>query len=72
MLREREAINLYVFGHLIHKCKKNCILYNAKQIGIEVSVPQLNTSTLNQIKQLGKSNEANPQVCKDLELNMSY
>jgi hypothetical protein len=39
--REREAISLFVLGHLARFCKPGSILKDPTQIGIEVAVPQL-------------------------------
>jgi len=56
--REREAISLYAFGYLLRYCNRNGFLKSAKQIGIEVAVPQLSPNAQKQKrKQL---------VCKDL------
>jgi len=52
--REREAISLYTFGYLLRYCNKNNFLKDAKQIGIEVAVPQLSVPN------------AKTDVCKDL------
>lgn len=52
--KEREAISLYVFGHLLHYCRANTILSDPRQLGIEVRVLKPNT--------LG----AKAEVCKDL------
>lgn len=52
--REREAISLYVTGFLIKMCKERSFLYDPRQIGIEVAVPQI------------PSPNSKPQVNKDL------
>ncbi len=51
--REREAVSLFSFNHLVPACEPGTVLYHPSQIGIEVSVPQ--------VTELGK-----PQVAKDL------
>ncbi len=38
--KEREAVSLYAFGHLIRYCHRNSALYDQRQIGIEVRVPK--------------------------------
>lgn len=54
--REREAVSLYVLGHLQKQCGEGKILRESTQIGIEAAVPS--------------SLELNPKgrVCKDLVL----
>lgn len=37
--KEREAVSLYAFGHLLPQCKPDSILSDPRQIGIEVRVP---------------------------------
>jgi hypothetical protein len=38
--KEREAISYYAFGHLLEYCRPHSILYDPRQIGIEVRVPK--------------------------------
>jgi hypothetical protein len=52
--KEREAISLYAFGYLLRYCQSDGVLYDPRQIGIEVRVPKPT--------RLGKKAE----VCKDL------
>jgi hypothetical protein len=52
--KEREAISLYAFGYLLRHCQSDGVLYDPRQIGIEVRVPKPT--------QLGKKVE----ICKDL------
>jgi len=52
--RECEAISLYVLGHLLRQIAPGRSLYDPRQIGIEVAVPQL------------ARDHSKPQVCKDL------
>lgn len=54
--REREAVSLYVLGHLQKQCSEGTILREPTQIGIEAAVPS--------------SLDLNPKgrVCKDLVL----
>lgn len=37
--KEREAVSLYAFGHLLPLCRPDSVLYDPTQIGIEVRVP---------------------------------
>jgi len=39
--RENEAVNLFAFGYLLKCVKNNSILYDFSQVGIEVSVQQV-------------------------------
>jgi hypothetical protein len=52
--KEREAVNLYAFGHLLTCCRSRSVLEYPAQIGIEVRVPRP--------KYFGSKRE----VCKDL------
>lgn len=52
--KEREAVSLFSFGHLIKQCRPGATLYDPAQIGIEVRVP----------KPEGRG--AKREVCKDL------
>ena len=54
--REREAISVYAFGHLVPRCGDGRLLRSPTQIGIEVAVPQI------------PGGSAKRQVCKDLVL----
>lgn len=54
--REREAISLYVFAHLLKFCKDSSFLYDPAQICIEGAVPRL----------VDVDKEYKRQVCKDL------
>lgn len=54
--REREAVSLFAFGHLVPRCGPGSILESPTQIGIEVAVPQ------------HPGARAKRQVCKDLVL----
>ena len=55
--RERELINLFVFGHLAPRCRRGDALHHLTQIGIEAAVPQLP----------GRGGpRKNSDVCKDL------
>lgn len=54
--REREAISLYVFAHLLKFCNDGSFLYDPAQICIESPVPQL----------VGADKKHKRQVCKDL------
>ncbi len=51
--REREAVSLFAFKHLVPACAPGAVLHDPAQIGIEVPVPQVTAG--------GKS-----QVAKDL------
>lgn len=70
--REREAVSLFAFSHLMKFCKPGTALSEPGQIGIEVAVPQLDRETATRIS--GRQN-CKPQVCKDLviwpEANMT-
>lgn len=39
--KEREAISLFAFGHLIKQCRPGGALFDPAQIGIEVRVPKV-------------------------------
>ncbi|MDZ7337874.1 MAG: hypothetical protein ONB30_04985 [candidate division KSB1 bacterium] len=52
--KEREAVSLFAFGHLIKHCRPGSVLYDPAQIGIEVRVPKADS--------VGKKAE----ICKDL------
>ncbi|MBK7974143.1 MAG: hypothetical protein IPK07_12990 [Deltaproteobacteria bacterium] len=54
--REREAVSLFAFGHLVPRCGPGNLLESPTQIGIEVAVPQ------------HPGARAKRQVCKDLVL----
>lgn len=61
--REREAISLYAFGHLLKQVRQGSVLYDPAQIGIEIPVPQ--------IPEYGRvcrksERRRKTQVCKDL------
>jgi hypothetical protein len=57
--REREAVSLFSFGSLVHEVSPEGDLYDSKQIGLEVPVPQV-TAEGEDAKR--KKN----QVCKDV------
>ena len=38
--KEREAVSLFAFGHLIKQCRPDGVLFDPAQIGIEVRVPK--------------------------------
>lgn len=61
--REREAVSLYVFGHLLQQVNKDGVLHSATQIGIEFPVPQVDAETSKGIS--GRAG-AKQQVCKDV------
>lgn len=52
--KEREAVSLYAFGYLLKQCRPASVLYDPRQIGIEVRVQRPPT----------KGTKA--EVCKDL------
>jgi hypothetical protein len=56
--RENEAVNLFVFSYLVKEIKPNSILFDSGQIGIEVAVPQINSTD--------ERNKQKTQVRKDL------
>ncbi len=39
--REREAVSLFAFGALAGQCRAGSWLFDQRQIGIEVAVPQV-------------------------------
>lgn len=53
IVKEREAVSLYAFGCLLKQCQPDGILYDPRQIGIEVRV-------------LKTKIDKKPEVCKDL------
>jgi hypothetical protein len=57
--RENEAVNCFVFSHLLKRVKPNTILHDPGQIGIEVAVPQTKGP-------VGTGKKQKPQVRKDL------
>jgi len=59
--REREVVSLFCFGHLLTHCKKGTVLYDPKQVAIEVAVPQV----ADQVNISGK-HQSKLQVCKDI------
>jgi hypothetical protein len=38
--RENEAVNRFAMGQLVKRCRPDSVLYDPRQIGIEVAVPQ--------------------------------
>ena len=48
--RENEAINLFVFGHLLKEVKTNSILYDSTQIAMECAVQQNPGSVKKQVR----------------------
>lgn len=54
--REREAVSLFTFGHLLPLVEKGTPLHDARQIGIEVAVPQHKVTL----------RKKTPEVCKDV------
>jgi hypothetical protein len=63
--REREAVSLYVIGHLAPRARIGTALRDATQIAIEGAVPQLDASAG---KAAGVSVDPKDQVCKDVVL----
>ena len=61
--REREAISLYAFGFLLKQVKRDGVLNDPAQIGIEFPVPQVVSSV--EMNGIGRRREK-LQVCKDL------
>jgi hypothetical protein len=59
--REREAVSLFVMGHLALLCQEDKVLHDPTQIGIEVPVPQITTQ-----RELSGSSRSKAQVCKDI------
>ena len=59
--REREAISLYAFGHLLKQVRPGTFLHDPAQIGIEIPVPQIAT-----LDQTNNRIVKKAQVCKDL------
>ncbi len=57
--REREAVSLFAFGHLLHEVLAGTALYDPAQITIEFPVPQITGRD-------GAAVSAKSQVCKDL------
>jgi hypothetical protein len=55
-LRERELVSRFAFGHLLPQCRPGGALFDPRQIGIEVAVPQRS----------GDGTRRQPDVCKDL------
>lgn len=62
--REREAINLYVMGHLLHEIRPNSVLFDATQIAIEVPVQQIAPDVQRTLS--GGNSKPKAQVAKDL------
>ena len=61
--REREAVSLYAFGHLLKQVCPGSFLHDPAQIGIEIPVPQISEP----VRSVGKNaRRMKPQVCKDL------
>lgn len=63
--REREAVSLYVLGHLLREVRPDSVLHHAAQIGIEFPVPQVSRVAATTISGRGG---AKTQVCKDIVL----
>ena len=61
--REREAISLYVLGHLQHEAKRGRILYDPLQVAIEVPVRQIAAEKQTAIS---RRKGAKREVAKDL------
>ena len=61
--REREAVSLFVFGHLLRHVGPSSFLHDPTQIGIEVPVPQVVIET-NESNARGSARKL--QVCKDV------
>ena len=59
--REREAVSLFAFGHLLRQVRAGSFLHNPAQIGIEIPVPQIAT-----LDQTNNRTVKKAQVCKDL------
>lgn len=63
--REREAVSLFVFGHLLRHVRPDSVLHDAAQITIEFPVPQVAAASATAIS--GRAG-AKTQVCKDVVL----
>lgn len=61
--REREAVSLYVFGHLLQQVNASGFLRDPTQIGVEFPVPQIDSNTGTAIS--GRRGTKR-QVCKDV------
>lgn len=59
--REKEMVSYFCFGHLLDRCRPGSFLYDPRQIGIEVAVPQIAGQTV-----LSGKESQKPQVCKDI------
>ncbi len=59
--REREAVSLFVFGHLLPETRPDSVLHDPAQISIEFPVPQVEVQQALSGRVGSKS-----QVCKDI------
>ena len=57
--REREAVSLFAFGHLVERARSGGTISDSTQIGLEVPVPQVTMDGEN-------GNNKKNQVCKDV------
>lgn len=64
--REREAISLYVLGHLQREVRRGSVLSDVTQIGIEVPVRQIDASIQRAIS--GRKGTPKAEVTKDLAI----